>query len=82
MVYSILLTRQSEAQCLNLREITLQPAAACDEARFQSLLDAYHYLGSLPNIGHTLWCLAACRGQWLAVLSFCAAAWKCAAAIA
>jgi hypothetical protein len=64
---------------LNLHEITLQPVAACDEVRFQSLLDAHHCLGSLPKIGHTLWYVAAWRGQWLALLNFCAAAWKCAA---
>ena len=64
---------------MNLREITLRPVAAAEEARFQTLLDAHHYLGSLPKIGHTLWYVATWRGQWLALLSFCAAAWKCAA---
>ena len=65
--------------CLNLREINLQPVAASDEARFQSLMQAHHYLGSLPKIGHTLWYVATWRGQWLALLSFSAPALKCAA---
>ena len=64
---------------MNLREITLQPVAAAEEAHFQALLQAHHYLGSLPKIGHTLWYVATWRGQWLALLSFSAPAWKCAA---
>ena len=64
---------------MNLREITVQPIAAADEARFQALLQAHHYLGSLPKIGHTLWYVATWGGQWLALLSFSAPAWKCAA---
>ena len=65
--------------CLNLREIILRPVAVTEEARFQALLQAHHYLGSLPKIGHTLWYVATWRDQWLALLSFCAPAWKCAA---
>jgi hypothetical protein len=51
---------------------------ACEETRFQALLRAQHYLGALPKIGHTLWYVATWRGEWLALLSFSAAAWKCA----
>lgn len=65
--------------CLNLREVTVRPVAAAEEARFQALLQAHHYLGRLPKIGHTLWYVATWREQWLALLSFCASAWKCAA---
>jgi len=64
---------------VDLREIILRPVAVAEEARFQSLLQAHHYLGSLPKIGHTLWYVAAWRDQWLALLSFCASAWKCTA---
>jgi hypothetical protein len=64
---------------LNLREIIVQSAAASEEARFRSLMRTHHYLGSLPKIGHTLWYVATWRGRWLALLSFSAAAWKCAA---
>jgi hypothetical protein len=64
---------------LNLREIVLQPVAVHEEARFQALMAAHHYLGALPKIGHTLWYVATWNGQWLALLSFSAAAWKCAA---
>ncbi len=64
---------------MNLREITLRPVAAAEEARFQTLMQAHHYLGSLPKIGHTLWYVATRRGQWLALVSFSAPALKCAA---
>jgi hypothetical protein len=50
---------------VNLREIILRPVAVAEQARFQSLLQAHHYLGSLPKIGHTLWYVAAWREQWL-----------------
>jgi Domain of unknown function (DUF4338)/DDE_Tnp_1-associated len=39
---------------------------------------AHHYLGYLPKIGHTLWYVAIYHEQWVALLSFSAAAWKCA----
>ena len=64
---------------MNLREVILQPVATSEEARFQALMAAHHYLGALPKIGHTLWYVATWQGQWLALLSFSAAAWKCAA---
>lgn len=64
---------------MNLREVVLQPVAAPEEARFQTLMDAHHYLGALPKIGHTLWYVATWHDQWLALLSFSAAAWKCTA---
>ena len=69
----------SEARRLNLREIVLQPVAAHEEGRFRTLMAAHHYLGALAKIGHTLWYVATWNGQWLALLSFSAAAWKCAA---
>ncbi len=68
-----------ESECVNLREVVLQPVAVPEEARFQALMDAHHYLGALPKIGHTRWYVATWQDQWLARLSFSAAAWKCAA---
>ena len=64
---------------MNLQEILLQPVAAHEEARSQALMAAHHSLGALPKIGPTLWYVATWNGQWLALLSFSAAAWKCAA---
>ena len=42
-------------------------------------MQQHHYLGSVPKIGETLWYVATCHGQWAALVSFSAAAWKCAA---
>lgn len=41
-------------------------------------MESYHYLGSLPKIGNTLWYVAVCGGEWTALLSFSACALKCA----
>lgn len=40
-----------DAPCMNPREVILQPVAASEEARFQALMEAHHYLGALPKIG-------------------------------
>lgn len=42
-------------------------------------MEEHHYLGFLPKIGETLWYVAIWKDQWVALLSFSAAAWKCAA---
>lgn len=42
-------------------------------------MQAHHYLGALPKIGHTIWYVAISEGQWLALLSFSAPALKCSA---
>ena len=42
-------------------------------------MDTHHYLGALPKIGHSLWYVACCKKEWQALISFSAAAWKCAA---
>ena len=42
-------------------------------------MQQYHYLGSLPKIGNTIWYVATCNNEWLGLLSFSAAALKCGA---
>ena len=37
-------------------------------------MQAHHYLVALPKIGHTLWHGASWHGEWVALLSFSAAA--------
>lgn len=70
-----------EAQDLQLslqfREIRVFPVRQSEEGRFQQLLDAHHYLGAVRKISETLWYAADYRGEWVALLSFSAAAWKC-----
>ena len=64
---------------MNLQDITLQLVTPSEQKRFQSLMKVHHYLGALPKIGHTLWYVACYKNEWLALISFSAAAWKCAA---
>jgi hypothetical protein len=42
-------------------------------------MNAHHYLGALPKISETLLYVTIWRDQWEALLSFSAAALKCAA---
>jgi len=42
-------------------------------------MQAHHYLGALGKIGETLWYVATWNGQWIALMSFSAPAWKCTA---
>ena len=42
-------------------------------------MQQHHYLGRLPKISETLWYIALFGDQWVALLSFSAAAWKCTA---
>jgi len=60
-----------------LSELIVRPVGATEESRFQALMQAHHYLGAMPKIGHTLWYVATHEAQWLALLSFSAAALKC-----
>lgn len=62
---------------MDLREIQVRPVLRAEEVRYQELMQAYHYLGALPKIGHTLWYAASYRGEWVALLGFSAAALKC-----
>jgi hypothetical protein len=64
---------------LNLREILVRPVRSSEERLYQDLMRQHHYLGALPKIGETLWYVAACRDEWVALLSFSASAWKCTA---
>jgi hypothetical protein len=42
-------------------------------------MQTHHYLGALPKISETLWYVAAFADQWIALVSFSAAALKCSA---
>jgi Domain of unknown function (DUF4338)/DDE_Tnp_1-associated len=62
-----------------LREIEVRQARREEQPRFQQLMQAHHYLGALPKIGETLWYVASYREEWVALLTFSAAALKIAA---
>lgn len=68
-----------ERTVLHLYDVIVRPVYAPEEPDFQRLLNAHHYLGALPKIGNTLWYVAIREGEWLALLSFSAAALKCSA---
>ena len=64
---------------MNLKEVSVRPIFKGEERRFRELMEEHHYLGFLPKIGESLWYIAAVDSQWVALLSFSAAAWKCSA---
>lgn len=64
---------------MTLKDLLVRPIQRAEEPRYQQLMQAHHYLGALPKIGETLWYVAIWREAWVALLSFSAAAWKCAA---
>jgi len=60
-----------------LRALQVRPLERSEEARYQEQMAQHHYLGALPKIGETLWYIATWGEQWVAQLSFSAAALKC-----
>ncbi len=64
---------------LNLLEVLVRPVHALEEQRFQQLMQEHHYLGALRKISETLWYVTTFGDQWVALLSFSAAALKCSA---
>jgi hypothetical protein len=62
---------------LNLSEVHLRPVLPLEEQRFQKLMQEHHYLGAMPKISETLWYVAIFADQWVALVSFSAAALKC-----
>lgn len=50
-----------------------------EEQRYQELMQTHHYLGALPKISETIWYVVIWGDQWVALLSFSAAALKCSA---
>jgi hypothetical protein len=70
---------RTEAPERMLKEIEVRLAQREEEARFQQLMQAHHYLGELRKIGEALWYVASYHSQWVALLIFSAAALKLAA---
>jgi hypothetical protein len=63
---------------LNLDQVRVRAVKRSEESLHRRLMSAHHDLGYLPKIGHTLWYVATYEDQWIALLTFSAAAWKCA----
>lgn len=63
----------------DLSRVIVRPVQQSEQKRFQLLLQQHHYLGAIPKISETLWYVATINEQWVALLSFSAAALKCSA---
>jgi hypothetical protein len=63
----------------DLLKVRVQLVCRPEEQRFQKLMQTHHYLGALPKISESLWYVATFADQWIALLSFSAAALKCSA---
>ncbi len=59
---------------MNLQALQIRLVRPNEEQRYQALMQAHHYLGSLVKIGETLWYVATILGEWVALLSFSSAA--------
>lgn len=57
-----------------LEELQVQRVGQEDIPRFQSLLRRHHYLKGIKPVGERLYYVAIWRGQWVALMLFCAAA--------
>ena len=64
---------------IDLKQIAVGPVSAGEAPRYRELMQQHHYLGDLAKIGHTLWYVATYKQEWIALLTFSAAALKCAA---
>lgn len=64
---------------MRLQEVVVRSVCVSEESIYQELMESHHYLGALPKIGNTIWYVALFDGKWVALLSFSAAALKCAA---
>ena len=64
---------------MNHSDLKVQPIGVADEARFQQLMQAHHFLGALRKIGNTLRYVASVDNEWLALLSCSAPALCCRA---
>jgi len=62
-----------------LNQLSVRPVLKQEESKYIQLLEKHHYLGAIPKIGETLWYVATYQTQWLALISFSAAALKCTA---
>ena len=62
-----------------LNQVSVRPILKQEESKYLQLLEKHHYLGAIPKIGETLWYVAIYQDQWIALISFSAAALKCSA---
>ncbi|MDA8149725.1 MAG: ISAs1 family transposase [Nitrospiraceae bacterium] len=61
----------------DLRQITVRPIHPEEEARWNELMQAHHYLGFRILVGESLKYVALSGSEWVALLGWGAAAFKC-----
>lgn len=64
---------------MRLEQILVRPVKKNEEIKYQQLMETHHYLGAIPKIGENIWYVGTFEAQWIALISFSAAALKCAA---
>ena len=64
---------------MQLNRLSVTPIFKEEEPQYLQLMEDHHYLGAIPKIGETLWYVAIYEGHWVGLISFSAAALKCAA---
>lgn len=64
---------------MQLDKLLVRPILKQEEAKYINLMETHHYLGSIRKIGETIWYCAIYDGQWVALISFSAAALNCTA---
>ena len=62
---------------MKLSQVIVRPVCPTEEPLFQEFMQSYHYLGALPKIGNTIWYVVTYINEWVALLSYSAAALKC-----
>ena len=69
---------EASSRCANVASLTVRPVRCEERGRWRQLMNAHHYLGFRPIVGQSLWYVASCAEQWVALLGWGAAALKCA----
>ena len=62
---------------MQLDQLSVRPTLKQEESKYVRLMESQHYLGAIPKIGETIWYVATYESQWVALISFSAAALKC-----
>lgn len=61
----------------DLKSLVVRPIRRGEEVLWDRLMSEYHYLGFRQLVGESLKYVAVLEGQWVALLGWCTAAFKC-----
>ena len=77
IVYNPLHGHSGGAIVIDLDEVRVHHVERSEEVRHHELMATHHHLDFLPKIGRTLCYVATYQDQWVVLLNFSVAAWKC-----